>query len=193
MTVDQYIEKHALWTKELKLLREIMQKTEMGETIKWGAPVYTYQDKNIVGLAAFKAHFGLWFFQGALLSDKEGLLQNAQEGKTQAMRQWRFVNIDEVDASKVLAYVKEAIENQKQGKTVKIEKKPLVIPDELKEVLSQDAELAESFEALTLGKKRDYAEHIETAKREETKQKRLEKIIPMIKQGAGLHDKYKNC
>ncbi|MGM1055079.1 MAG: hypothetical protein ACQEWG_04250 [Bacteroidota bacterium] len=28
---------------------------------------------------------------------------------------------------------------------------------------------------------------------EETKQKRIEKIIPMIKNGAGLNDKYKNC
>lgn len=80
-----------------------------------------------------------------------------------------------------------------QGKTVKIEKKPLVIPDELKEALSQDAELADAFNNLSLGKKRDYAEHIETAKQEATKQKRLGKILPMIKQGIGLNDKYKNC
>lgn len=193
MTVDQYIKKHAHWAKELKLLRAIMQKTKMGETIKWGAPVYTYQDKNIVGLAAFKVHFGLWFFQGALLADKKGLLQNAQEGKTQAMRQMRFTNINEIDTPKVLAYINEAIENQKQGKTVKIEKKPLLIPDELKEALSQDTDLADAFENLTLGKKRDYTEHISSAKREETKQSRLEKIIPMIKQGVGLYDKYKNC
>ena len=33
----------------------------------------------------------------------------------------------------------------------------------------------------------------ETAKREETRLARLEKIIPMIKQGIGLNDKYKNC
>ena len=44
-----------------------------------------------------------------------------------------------------------------------------------------------------MGKQREYSEYIIEAKREETKQKRVEKIIPMIKIGAGLNDKYKNC
>jgi uncharacterized protein YdeI (YjbR/CyaY-like superfamily) len=43
--------------------------------------------KNLLGIGAFKNHFGLWFFQGSLLKQNTKLLVNAQEGKTQAMRQ----------------------------------------------------------------------------------------------------------
>jgi uncharacterized protein YdeI (YjbR/CyaY-like superfamily) len=46
---------------------------------------------------------------------------------------------------------------------------------------------------LTPGKQREYAEYITEAKKDETKLKRIEKIIPMIKAGIGLNDKYKNC
>lgn len=193
MSVDNYIRKHGKWGSGLKLLRKIVIDTPMEETIKWGAPVYTYNGKNVLGITAFKNHFGIWFFQGALLSDKKGLLQNAQEGKTQAMRHLKFKDVSEIDENLVKEYVLEAIENQKLGKVIKPQKKPLIIPDELKEALSKSSELAGAFDKLTRGKKRDYAEHIETAKREETKQTRLKKIIPMIKKGIGLNDKYKTC
>jgi uncharacterized protein YdeI (YjbR/CyaY-like superfamily) len=43
----------------------------------------------VVGIGSFKSYFGLWFHQGALLSDDENVLINAQEGKTKALRQWR--------------------------------------------------------------------------------------------------------
>ena len=63
----------------------------------------------------------------------------------------------------------------------------------LKKELQNDAELNRAFKSLTPGKQREYADHINEAKRDATKQSRLEKIIPMIKEGIGLHDKYKNC
>ena len=51
--------------------------------------------------------------------------------------------------------------------------------------------LATIFESLTLTKKREFTEYISSAKRDDTKQKRLEKIIPMILNNIGLNDKYK--
>ncbi len=41
---------------------------------------------------------------------------------------------------------------------------------------------------LKWGKQREYCEHIANAKREATKQNRLEKIKPMILQGIGLNE-----
>jgi uncharacterized protein YdeI (YjbR/CyaY-like superfamily) len=38
---------------------------------------------------------------------------------------------------------------------------------------------------------RDYAEYVAAAKREETKQRRIEKILPMIVTGSGMNDKYR--
>jgi uncharacterized protein YdeI (YjbR/CyaY-like superfamily) len=191
--VVEYIEKKAAWSEELKVLRSILSVLPLEETIKWGSPFYTSGGKNILGMSAFKNYFGLWFMQGALLKDQSKVLINAQEGKTSAMRQWRFTSKDEIDVDLIKAYVLEAIDNQQQGKEIKPKKKPLVIPELLQQALEADQELREKYEASTLGKKREYADYISEAKREATKQSRLEKIIPMIKSGIGLYDKYKNC
>ena len=58
-------------------------------------------------------------------------------------------------------------------------------------LLDENTKLATIFESLTLTKKREFTEYISSAKRDDTKQKRLEKIIPMILNNIGLNDKYK--
>ncbi len=45
--------------------------------------------------------------------------------------------------------------------------------------------------ALRLGLQREYAEYIVDAKRDDTKLRRIEKILPMLRNGVGLHDKYR--
>ncbi|NOU61517.1 YdeI/OmpD-associated family protein [Marinifilum caeruleilacunae] len=193
-TVDEYIDSKTEWIKELVLLRSILQKTELVECIKWGAPTYTIANKNVVGIGAFKSYVGIWFFNGALLSDPVKKLHNAQEGKTQAMRQLRFASINEIDEKMLLTYLNEAIENQKAGKQVKVNKRnDLEIPELLTEKLKGDLALNDSFKSLSPYKQKEYILHIAEAKREATKIKRLEKIVPMIKSGIGLHDKYRNC
>ncbi len=194
-SVEEYIEENAHYGKALELLRSIILSTELEETIKWSFPVYTLKNKNVVSLGAFKNHFGIWFFNGVFLKDELNILQNAQDGKTKAMRQMRFETINDIDKNVVLAYVKEAIENQKLGKEVKPDrsKKEIVIPKELDEALKNNSNLKSSFKNLSNYKQREYCEYISTAKREATKQTRLEKIIPMILNGVGLNDKYKNC
>lgn len=64
---------------------------------------------------------------------------------------------------------------------------------EMKIRLSSDGKYKNAFERLSPGKQREYADYISEAKRVETKESRLEKITPMIADGVGLHDKYKNC
>lgn len=191
--VDEYIEKHPEWAAELNLLRQLLAETELEETIKWGAPTYTLKGKNVVGLGAFKSYVGLWFFQGALLSDPKGLLINAQES-TKALRQMRFQHLDEIDAETVSAYLHEAILNQKQGKVIKPAKagsKPLIIPQELQKALDENEDLKTAFESLSRSHKREYAEYIGEAKRAETRLRRLEKAIPIILEKISMNDKYR--
>ncbi len=191
-SVDEYIENATQWNDELARLREILRSTGLDETIKWGAPCYTSDGKNVVGIAAFKAYFGLWFHQGAQLSDPEGVLINAQSGKTKAMRQWRFTSAKDIKPRVIKAYVKEAIAIETQGKAIKADRaKPLVVPAELRDALATNSAAKAGFDALTKGKRREYADHIAEAKRNDTKQRRLEKILPMIAAGVGLHDKYR--
>jgi len=118
-------------------------------------------------------------------------LINAQEGVTKALRQWRFEEEDEIDSNLVLEYIKEAIVNASAGKEAV--KKEVSIPQIFKSALAEDKELQKSFNSLTPGKQREYAQYIGEAKREATQQTRLEKSIELIKKGIGLNDKYKNC
>lgn len=193
-SVEEYIEVNSHFGEALTLLRQIINSTELEETLKWNAPVYTLNEKNVLGLGAFKNHFGIWFFNGIFLNDKKHILSNAQE-KTKALRQMRFESTSEIDKNVVLNYVKEAIENQKLGKELKPENKgkDVELPDELNICLKKDTYLNKAYHSLTPFKQREYAEYITTAKRAETKQTRLDKIIPMILKGIGLNDKYKNC
>ena len=193
--VSAYIDKKSNWKKELKLLRKTLLETNLEETIKWGAPTYVHKTKNIVGLAAFKNYCGLWFFQGGTLKDTHNVLLNAQEGKTKAMLQWRFYSVDDIDVGVIKAYVKEAIENEEKGNVIKPKRntKPLEIHPLLQKELESNLKFATQFEQFSLSKKREYANHISDAKREATQLKRLEKIIPMVISGVGLHDKYKSC
>lgn len=192
--VSEYIEQNK-WTQELTLLRSLLLELDLEETVKWSAPTYVYKGKNVLGMSAFKNYFGIWFHQGVFLTDEAKVLMNAQEGKTKAMRQWRFYSIDEVDVELVKSYVFEAMKNVELGKEFKPKRvsKPLIIPEKLALAFSKDEELEHKFSNLSLTKKREFAEYIATAKRETTQNTRLEKIISMIKEGVGLNDKYRNC
>ncbi|WP_460219467.1 YdeI/OmpD-associated family protein [Psychroserpens sp. MEBiC05023] len=194
-SVEEYIEVNPHFAEELTILRNIINTTELVETIKWSMPTYCLNGKNVIGIGAFKKHFCLWFHQGVFLKDEHQLLINAQENKTKAMRQMRFETKIDINEGAVLSYVKEAIKNQRLGRELKpIRKtKTIEIPTELQKVLSSNPILNTSFTALTPGKQREYCEYISQAKREATKISRIEKITPMIIQGVGLNDKYKNC
>ena len=179
------------WTEELELLKSIIVKTSLTETTKWGGTVYTYNKKNVLGIGGFNNFFTIWFFKGVFLKDEKNVLVNANEGNTKSLRQWRFTDKSEVNEKLVLSYINEAIEVENAGLEIKPEKKETVIPENLQQELDSNKALKTAFEALTPFKQREYAEFIETAKRETTKLSRLEKIKPMILEGIGLNDKYR--
>ena len=190
--VDAYIDKRPMWRDALVRLRELLLGLGLEETIKWASPVYTVNDKNVVGLAAFKDYYGLWFFHGALLFDPERRLINAQAGKTRAMRQLRFESIDELDLDLCRNFILEAVANEEAGVSVKPRMRVATqLPRTLREALTADEQLAAQFGLLTPGRQREYAEHIGSAKREETCQRRLRSSIPLIMAGRGLHDRYR--
>ena len=128
------------------------------------------------------------------MDDPDNVLINAQEGKTKGLRQWRMSSKTEIKVRQIKKYVKAAIEVVESGQEIKPDrKKPVIIHPLLESALAKNKKAAAGFEKLTLGCRREYADYINEAKKEETKIRRLEKIIPMIIAGGGLHDKYKNC
>ncbi|MGE4347200.1 MAG: YdeI family protein [Flavobacteriaceae bacterium] len=180
------------WEEEIILLKNIIEKTGLTETTKWGASVYTHKGKNVVSVGAFKHHLALVFFNGVFIDDVFKVFSSDTNAK--AMRQWKFKSLDEIDEKKILKYINQAIKNSEEGKELKTEKhQPVPTAELLLEAFKTNKKLKEAFEKLTSGKQKEYTLYINEAKQEATKIKRVEKIIPMILQGVGLHDKYKNC
>ncbi|MFN3969325.1 YdeI/OmpD-associated family protein [Flavobacterium sp.] len=183
--------KNDQWTEEIGRLREIVQKTELVETNKWGGEVYTINNKNVLGIGGFKNYFTLWFWNGVFLKDEAKVLVNANEGVTKALRQWRFTSANEINEKLILQYINEAIANEKAGLSLKPEKKEAMQCDFFKKELKINPDLKAAFEKLSPYKQKEYWEYMAFAKQETTKFKRLEKIAPMIMECRGLNDKYR--
>ena len=181
------------WPEAVEIMQNIVSRfTELRKEFKWGTDIYTFQGKNVIGWGGFKNFFSIWFYNGVFLEDKEKVLISASEGKTKALRQWRFTDAVQMDEKKITAYVAEALQVAKDGKEIKPEKSvPLKPEGLLSEHLQADPTFLQAFERLTPGKQKEYIEYINEAKQEKTRLTRLEKIKPMVSEGKGLHDKYK--
>lgn len=192
-SVDEYILSNPKFEGALKALREIIISLDFEENIKWNMPVYSYKSKNVLGIAAFKNHIAIWFYNGVFLKDKHKLLISAQD-KTKAMRQIRFKTFEDIlDKSEIIQeYAKEALENQKEGKEFKPKKvESYKLSDELKKQLETDKQLKDRFYKFSIAKQKEFSDYISNAKRMDTKQKRIDKISPLIKEGRSLHDIYR--
>ncbi|MCK0157718.1 DUF1801 domain-containing protein [Cellulophaga sp. F20128] len=190
--IEAYFAKKQLFKEGIAILRQLALATALIETYKWGVPVYTINNKNVLGILAFKSHFGIWFYNGVFLNDPKKVLQNAQEGKTKAMRHWKFTSAAEIDTKAISAYMLEAIENQKKGIVLVTEKKKITpIPTLLTKEFASDAILKSKFEAFTPYKQKEFMEYILAAKKDATKVVRLKKCIALIQKGTGLHDTYR--
>lgn len=191
-TVPEYIASAGDWRGLLEALRTIALKAGLEETVKWGAPCYTHRGRNVVSLVAFKDYCGLWFHDAKGLEDPEQVLQRAERGSSESMRQWRMVRKSDIKRRALADYLKRAkalSESEKpKAPTTRL---PGKLPPELEAALAKNKRARAAFDALTPGRRKEYAEHIGEAKRENTKLSRLDKILPMILAGQGLNDRYR--
>lgn len=179
------------WQEELKLLRIIMLESGLTEEVKWSVPCYTFQDRNILIVSAFKDYCSVSFFKGTLLQDEKGLLEKPGEN-SQAARLFKFTSVRQIIESEpyIKAYIHEAIEIEKSGQKVDFRQKDeLDLPEELQYRMEEDPELKEAFEALTPGRQRGYVLYFSAPKQSKTRESRIEKYIPKILEGKGFHDR----
>jgi len=203
--VDQYMESgcgrckfggtpqckvHA-WAEELRLLRGIVQESELTEELKWSAPCYTHDGKNILMLSALKESVTVSFFQGAAMKDPENILEKPGENSRFA-RYIRFTDTQTIASLKpaILTYIQEAIEVQKSGEKVDVgNSATLEHPDELIQIFETNPDFEEAFSALTPGRQRGYLLHFTSAKQSKTKTARIEKSMPKIFNGKGWNER----
>ena len=188
--VDDFIANAKRWREELNKLRAILLDSELTEEFKWYQPCYTFQGKNIVILHGLKESCALGFFKGALLKDVHGVL-TAPGPNTQAGRWIKFTSVREIAEMKsaLKAYVREAIEVEKNGLKLKLRKtSDLKFPEEFQTMLDEFPELKAAFKGLTPGRQRAYIFHFSAPKQSKTRESRVQKYMPHILKGKGLLD-----
>lgn len=181
-----------LWTEELKELRRIVLECGLREEYKWSQPCYTIQKKNVLIVTAFKDYAVVAFFKGTLLKDSHNLL--VAPGKhSQASRQLRYTDVRDILEKETIikSYIQQAIEVEKAGSTVKFNKAPLSIPEELVQKFGENPALKKAFEALSPGRRRGYILFFSQAKQTKTRRDRIEKWVDSILNGEGMNDAYR--
>lgn len=187
--VDAYLEACEQWPQEIRRLRPLLLAAGPDEEVKWGKPCYTHDGANIAIVQEFTDQLALMFFKGILLDDDAGVLEEVGPN-SHAARRMMFTSVDDVEAHAevVTAYVEQAIAVEDAGTPVPPRPEEELAP-ELAERLAQDPDLAEAFDELTPGRQRAYNLHVSEAKQSSTRERRVEKIVPRILEGKGLHDR----
>ena len=187
--VDAYIEKSAPFAQPiLKHLRAVVHEAcpEVTEDLKWRMPHFIHHG-ILCGMAAFKEHciFGFWKAPLVLGRDHESPM--SQFG--------HLTSLSELPPKKVLAaYVKKAARLNEEGvklpRPAKAAAKKLVVPKDLAAALARSAAARRAFEKLPPSHKREYVEWITEAKREETRQQRIQTAVKWIAEGKSRNWKY---
>ena len=187
---DAFFQKPQPWQQELLVLRNILQTEPLQESIKWGKPCYSWEDKNLVILQPFKNYLALVFFKGSLLTDTHHILVKPGE-HTQAGRQLRVESLADIQQkeSAIRQYVQQAILIEQKGIVLPSTESPTgIIPEEWTSRLAAKPALAKAFNQLTPGRQRAYHIYFSAPQQTATRERRIDKMVPLILSGKGIND-----
>jgi uncharacterized protein YdeI (YjbR/CyaY-like superfamily) len=164
---------------------------EAVETIKWSAPGFTIDGKILLMMAAFKAHAALNFWRGQELRG-----DNAESG---GMGQFgKLTSVDDLPSDaefdRLIRAAADLAKSAPAPRQVKHEPKPpaQLHPDFAKALAAAPAAQA-TFNAFPPSCRREYADWVAEAKRDETRAKRIAEAVQWMTEGKRRHWKYEKC
>src|SRR5690554_6528309 len=133
------------WEAGLRDLRRICRAAGLVETVKWGHPCYMHAGRNIAIIGAFRDDFRLGFFDAALMTEPEGILEK-KGPNTRHRDMIRFTETAQVTRIEpvIRSYLAETMGYAEAGIKPPVEDSAIDLPDELLEALDVDPELAEA-------------------------------------------------
>lgn len=191
--IDAYIVRKADFARPiLAHLREVVHAAcpEAEETIKWGSPTFLYKGAMLAGMAAFKAHatFGFWL----------GRAVGAQAGEMEAMGGFgKLTSLADLPSdAELTALIHKAMALTDAG--AKRARKhgprpPIDTPRALLEAIDGNASAAKVWAAFSPSCRREYAEWVSEAKRDETRDRRVAQAVAWIAEGKSRNWKYQGC
>jgi uncharacterized protein YdeI (YjbR/CyaY-like superfamily) len=189
--VTTYIENLRTWRAEFEALRPMLLAAGLDEELKWDKPCYAHGGSNVVIFQPFKELCALLFFKGVLLADPDGALREQGENTRSALR-LEFRSVAEVRSARrtIDTLVRDAIRVEEAGlsvpKRAATDEGPY--PEELVMLLDADVVLHDAWRRLTPGRRRGWLLHFNGAKRSRTRLARVERAVPRIMEGFGMHD-----
>ena len=125
------------------------------------------------------------------MKDPAGLFQNVGNTRVSALK---MRSLDDVPPEKVLfAYIRSAVDLNEKGVKIpkrKVKKRRLVIPDYFLKALEKNKQAKAAFESFSQSHQREYVEWLAEAKRDETRQRRLETTLQLLKDNKPRNWKY---
>ncbi|MBD0377980.1 MAG: YdeI/OmpD-associated family protein [Flavisolibacter sp.] len=188
--VFDYIDSLPDWSKSIcKKLRTIILNADSSitEDWKWG-PNY-YSNGMVCGYGAFQRHVKFTFFNGSGMKDPKGLFNHCVDNEFS--RSIKYVAEDEIDEKLLTQYIKESVAVNKKGFKREVKDKTVEVPAELQQALSKNKKAQQFFEGLSYGYKKEFVEHVTTAKQDDTRIARIAKVVDYCAEGKKLNDKYK--
>lgn len=195
--ISQYILKSADFAQPiLNQLREIVHEfcPEVEEGMKWSMPFFMYRGKILCNMASFKGHCSFGFWLHSEMSDPHGLFKRAKDGGMGSLGKITSL-ADLPKADHLGTCILEAMALTEQG-TIPRELNPKVKrpvaepPSELIELLESNPKAKAAFDSFPPSHQREYINWITEAKREETKQRRLQQTIENLLEGKSKDWKY---
>lgn len=192
--VDAYITRQPAWQREiLRALRQAIHQAdpEVKEVIKWGAP--TFEDHGIIAwmfCATNWVHFS--FTQGALLDPTHGLFEEGKDSSSKAKRTIKFIEGQHIPTDIIIGLVKEAVANNRAGKVdfkvARAGTQEFDVPQEYEDYLKEH-KLFDDFKSRAFYQQKGWIEWIETAKHEDTRQKRAQLMLRELQTGQYMPNK----
>jgi uncharacterized protein YdeI (YjbR/CyaY-like superfamily) len=193
--IDAYILKSKDFAKPVLIhIRELVHKTcpDVEEKMKWSFPHFDYKGEMMCSMAAFKEHCAFGFWKASLMKDAVKM----KDGNEEAMGHYgRITSVKQLPPDKIIiANIKEAMKMNEEGIKLpakkKTEIKDVVIPSDLMKALSKNKNAKLAFEKFSPSNKKEYAEWIQEAKTEDTKNKRINTAVEWISEGKSRNWKY---
>ena len=196
--VDAYISNAPDFAKPiLNHLRELVHMgcPDVVETMKWSRPHFMHNGL-LCGMSAFKHHcaFGFWMFELVL-----GAIGGTPAEKNSMGHFGRITSLADLPGDKELIdMIRKAVVINDSGAKRPVAPRPkgdrkLIVPNYLTAALKTNKKALATFEAFSYSHKKEYVEWITEAKRDETRQKRMETMLTWLTQGKSRNWKYNNC
>ena len=156
---------------------------DLAEAIKWNALCFSGR-KLICGMSACKKHLGLAFFRGTELPDPARLLTGGENNTN--ILSIRLATFEGFNRDALRALLRAAVELDAEPALPpppKAKREPWPVPEFFAAALKRNKKAAAGFAKLSPSCQREYLAWLSTARRPETREKRLAETLQALATG----------